>query len=79
MRNMVSNQAGSTGAESGGEGLIVPVHTTCSHIAPVHSGKNSNTATPESFQHFHSLQKIMQRIISSAEKKKTFLWTVLAE
>lgn len=29
--------------------------------------KHSNTTVPESFQHCHSLQKIMQRIISSAE------------
>lgn len=29
--------------------------------------KHRNTTVPESFQHCHSLQKIMQRIISSAE------------
>lgn len=42
--------------------------------------KHSNTAVPESFQHCHSLQKIMQRIISSAEKKTPpFLSTVFAK
>lgn len=79
-RNVVSNQAGGTRAESGGgEGLIVPVHTTHSHITPLHGRKNSSTAIPELFQHFHSLQKVMQRIISAAEKKKAFVWTVFAE
>ena len=71
MRNMVSDQAGGTGAGPGGEGLIAPVHTTHSHIAPMHSDKNSNAAIPEGFQYFRSLQNIMQCIISSAEKKET--------
>lgn len=38
-RNMLPNQAGGTEAEPGGEGLIIPVQTTCIHISSVHSGK----------------------------------------